>query len=34
MSDINIEKLAKQMLEAAKSVFDKKWPDVKLRPLL
>ena len=29
MSNINIEELAKQMLEAAKNVFDEKWPEVK-----
>lgn len=29
MPDINIEELSKQMLEAAKGVFDEKWPEVK-----
>ena len=29
MSDINIEELVLQMLEAAKNVFDEKWPEVK-----
>lgn len=29
MSDIDIENTAMQMLEAAKGVFDDKWPDVK-----
>ncbi len=29
MSNINVEELAKQMLAAAKGVFDEKWPEVK-----
>ncbi len=29
MSDINVEEIAKQMLAAAKVVFDEKWPEVK-----
>lgn len=29
MSSINIEETVGQMLEAAKGVFDEKWPDVK-----
>lgn len=29
MSDINVEELVKQMLEAAKGVFNEKWPEVK-----
>lgn len=29
MSNINVEELAKRMLEAAKGVFDEKWPEVK-----
>lgn len=29
MSDINIEELVKQMLGAAKNIFDEKWPEVK-----
>ncbi len=29
MPSIDVEALAKQMLEAAKGVFDEKWPDVR-----